>query len=230
MSDIITTLHPKGTPTDNLYPNIKSDNIPSGAVTNAKIGSNAVTSGKITDSAVTTNKINNGAVTNPKISNGAVDTDKIGDNAVTTAKINNNAVTTVKILDSAVTTAKINDGAITTQKMGFHLYRYNVLLAYTNADSKNIIVDFSFTSTNDTFDGIITNEYFIDNADFIENCAVINVTDSLNYCGKIERMIIPNTFKGISVQYTPTQFYNDTSENTDIADFTIVRVEKIQIF
>lgn len=230
MIEIITTLHPKDTPTDSLYPNIKSDNIPNGAVTSAKIGSNAVTSAKIVNSAISTLKINDGAVTEPKIANNAVSTDKIGDSAVTTIKINDNAVTSDKILDNAITTNKILDNAITLQKMGFHLYRYNVLLAYTNADSKNIIINFSFDSTNDTFDELMTNEYFIDNADFIETCTVINVTDSLNYSGKIERIIIPNTFKGISAQYTPTQFYGDTSENTDIADFTIVRVEKIQIF
>lgn len=230
MIEIITTLHPKDSPTDSLYPNIKSDNIPNGAVTSAKIGSNAVTSAKIVNSAISTLKINDGAVTEPKIANNAVSTDKIGDNAITTIKISDNAVTSDKILDNAITTNKILDNAITLQKMGFHLYRYNILLAYTNPDSKNIIIDFSFNSTNDTFDDSMTNEYFIDNADFIENCTVINVTDNLNYSGKIEKLILPNAFKGISAQYTPSQFYGGIKENTDIADFTIVRVEKIQIF
>lgn len=38
MSDKIQTLHPKSNPTDNVYPNIKSDNIPSGAITKEKMG------------------------------------------------------------------------------------------------------------------------------------------------------------------------------------------------
>ena len=147
MSEIITTLHPKGTPTDDLFPNIKSDNIPNGAITSAKIGSNAVTSAKITNSAISTSKINDGAVTNPKISNGAVDTDKIGDSAVTTIKINDNAVTSTKILDNAITTNKITDNAITLQKMGFHLYK-NFASLYCTQGGVDYEIHFNFDATN----------------------------------------------------------------------------------
>ena len=61
MSDLIKTLRSSSTG-DDVYPNIKEDNIPSGAVTSAKIGTSAVTTGKINDGAVTANKINDGAV------------------------------------------------------------------------------------------------------------------------------------------------------------------------
>lgn len=44
MSNIIDTLHPKASPTDNLYPNIKSENIPSGAVTMDKLSSSVKSS------------------------------------------------------------------------------------------------------------------------------------------------------------------------------------------
>lgn len=39
MANIFDTLHPKTSPSDNLYPNIKSNNIPSGAVSLVKLGS-----------------------------------------------------------------------------------------------------------------------------------------------------------------------------------------------
>lgn len=38
MADKITTLHPRGNPSTNIYPNIVEENIPSGAVTIDKLG------------------------------------------------------------------------------------------------------------------------------------------------------------------------------------------------
>ena len=97
MPDIITTLKTT-TNQDNVYPNIKTNNIPDSGVTTQKIADNAVTTNKFADNAVTTIKILDGNIT----------TNKIADNAVTTAKI----------ADSAVTTAKIADNNITHQKLG----------------------------------------------------------------------------------------------------------------
>lgn len=130
MSDIITTLHPKGTPTDNLYPNIKSDNIPNGAVTSVKIQ----------DSAVTTNKINNGAVTSAKIDSKAVTESKIDDNAVTTDKINNGAITNskldvdsvsrTKIVDGSIDSNKLEDNCVTKYKMGFNQFQISMRVQF----------------------------------------------------------------------------------------------------
>lgn len=50
MSEIITTLHKKDDSTVNVYPNIKADNIPSGAITTAKIANGAVTEDKLEQS------------------------------------------------------------------------------------------------------------------------------------------------------------------------------------
>ncbi len=70
MSEILQTLRKKNDTSVEVYPNIKSDNIPSGAVTEAKIN----------DGAVTENKIGSGAVTSSKIGDGAVTLDKVEDN------------------------------------------------------------------------------------------------------------------------------------------------------
>ena len=50
MSEIITTLHKKDDTTVDVYPNIKGDNIPSGAITTAKINDGAVTYDKLSES------------------------------------------------------------------------------------------------------------------------------------------------------------------------------------
>ena len=67
MSEIITTLHEKGNPSNEVYPNIKGDNIPSNAITTSKVNDNAITNEKINDGAISTSKIQDGAITNNKI-------------------------------------------------------------------------------------------------------------------------------------------------------------------
>ena len=76
MSDLIKTLKSSETG-DNVYPNIKPDNIESGAVTTAKLDDSAVTTIKLNDGAVTSAKIGSSAVTNAKINDGAVSYDKL---------------------------------------------------------------------------------------------------------------------------------------------------------
>ena len=116
MSDLIKTLKSSETG-DNVYPNIKEDNIPSGAVKTAKLDDESVTTDKLGTMAVTTAKIDTGAVTTAKINDSAVTTIKLNDGAVTTAKISDGAVTSAKIGSSAVTNAKINDGAVSYDKL-----------------------------------------------------------------------------------------------------------------
>ena len=67
MSDIITTLHEKGNPSNQVYPNIKGDNIPNNAITTSKVNDNAITNEKINDGAISTAKIQDGAITDNKI-------------------------------------------------------------------------------------------------------------------------------------------------------------------
>lgn len=116
MSDLIKTLKSSETGND-VYPNIKPDNIPSDAITNAKISDGAVTTDKLASDSVTTAKIHNGAVTTAKIEDESVSTAKIGALAVTTAKIDTGAVTSNKLADSSVTGTKINDGAVSYNKL-----------------------------------------------------------------------------------------------------------------
>lgn len=55
--EIITTLHPQDNPDDELYPNIKEDNIPLGAVTTSKLANDSVTSDKLANESVTPDKV-----------------------------------------------------------------------------------------------------------------------------------------------------------------------------
>lgn len=116
MSDLIKTLKSSETGND-VYPNIKPDNIPSDAITSAKISDGAVTTDKLASDSVTTAKIHNGAVTTAKIEDEGVTTAKIGALAVTTAKIDTGAVTSNKLAESSVTGTKINDGAVSYNKL-----------------------------------------------------------------------------------------------------------------
>ena len=120
MSEVIKTLHKKGDASVEVYPNIKSDNIPSSAVTTAKLDDGAITTAKLDDGAITTAKINDGAITTAKINDGAVTTDKVIDNAITTAKVK----------DKAITKAKLKDGA--------YLHRFTI---YDSSDHKGYVFD-----------------------------------------------------------------------------------------
>lgn len=117
MSEVIKTLTKKGDASVEVYPNIKRDNIPSGAVDTSKLDDASVTTAKIVDASVTTSKLADGSVSSAKINDGAVTTIKINDGAVTTAKIENGAITTLKIADTSVTTAKIANASITNAKL-----------------------------------------------------------------------------------------------------------------
>ena len=119
MADIYTTLKTR-TNQDNVYHNIDTANIPTGAVETAKIADGAVTSVKIADGAVTSVKIADGAVTSAKIANGAVDSAQIAIEAISHEKLEFNSVNDDNIVDGSITNAKIADGAVTSIK--FNVY------------------------------------------------------------------------------------------------------------
>lgn len=129
MSDKITTLKQKNDTTVNIYPNIKSDNIPSNAVTEAKINLAAVSTAKIVDGAVTTAKIEDYAVTENKLYGLSVSTAKIQDSAVTTAKINDGAITNAKLAAASIDEIKMTSQAF----YGTHTYniQFTALLTLT---------------------------------------------------------------------------------------------------
>ena len=116
--DKYQTLREKANPSNNVYPNIKTQNIPDGGVPTAKIADGSVTTAKIADGAIIAIKLGSGSVTTAKIDSNAVTSGKIATSAVITAKIADGAVTTDKVADANITTAKIADNAITTAKIG----------------------------------------------------------------------------------------------------------------
>ena len=117
MSEVFETLKKKSDTSVEVYPNIKNQNIPNGAVTTDKIADDNVTTSKIADGSVTSAKINDGAVTGSKIADGSVGISKLADGSVSSSKILNSAVTTDKINTQAVTTTKIADGSVTSVKI-----------------------------------------------------------------------------------------------------------------
>lgn len=98
MADKISTLHPKGDLSTNIYPNIKRENIPANAISTTQIDDGAIIESKIINNSISTNKIQNNAIT----------TEKIVDNAISTNKIQNNAITNDKIVDNTIDISKLN--------------------------------------------------------------------------------------------------------------------------
>ena len=106
---------------------VGTDELGSGAVSNAKLAAFAVDSGKLADNAVTSGKLGANAVTDGKIATDAVNSANIKNNAISEGKIAADAVTGAKIKDGqvsegkiaadAVTSAKIKDGAVATGKL-----------------------------------------------------------------------------------------------------------------
>lgn len=95
--DKFQTLREKDNPSNNVYPNVKSQNIPSDAITTEKIVDGAITLSKLASSSVNTSKIVPEAVTGDKLATGAVTSTRLASNAVTSQKISNQAVTERKL-------------------------------------------------------------------------------------------------------------------------------------
>lgn len=95
--DKFQTLREKDNPSNNVYPNVKSQNIPRDAITSEKIVDGAVTGSKIANFSITSSKLNSEAVTGDKIAPNAVSASRLASNAVTSQKIANQAVTERKL-------------------------------------------------------------------------------------------------------------------------------------
>ena len=118
MSKIHTTLHKKGDSTVEIYPNIESDNIPNGSITQDKIANGAIGTNQILANAITSAKIASNAVTSGKLATSSVTTDKINDGSVTTSKIDNLSINENKIQDDSISNEKLKNGAVTYDKLG----------------------------------------------------------------------------------------------------------------
>ena len=153
MADIIQTLQLKDDPTTKVFPRIKSDGIPSGAVTTDKIADDAITTAKVADGAITSAKLSNNSVSTSNIQGSAVVAGKIADGAITEAKIDNGAVTRTKIASNAVNKGKM---AISTLNWLLYLNRPEstaeflqaVFQDYVNELQTNTLIELNMYSYN----------------------------------------------------------------------------------
>ena len=118
MSKIHTTLHKKGDSSVEIYPNIETENIPSGAITQDKMANGSIGTNQILANAITSAKISSNAITSGKLATSSVTTDKINDGAVTTSKLANGSVDNNKLASDSVRTTNIKNGAVTYDKLG----------------------------------------------------------------------------------------------------------------
>ena len=101
MADIETTLKTR-TNQDNVFPNIRSANIPDGGVTTAKIANEAIDHNKLAEYAVW----------NGNIRNRTIEANKIAQYAITDNELHGSCVTTNKIADQAVTYEKLGMSSV----------------------------------------------------------------------------------------------------------------------
>lgn len=129
MADIETTLKTR-TNQDNVFPNIRSGNIPSGAVTTQKIADGAVTAAKIADGAITNDKIAAGAIYNNNIVDGEIDSEKLAYASVGTNQLQDGSVTIDKLVDNSVGHDQLRDNSVGDSKIrktgGVALTNYQV--------------------------------------------------------------------------------------------------------
>lgn len=101
---------------------VKSVNIASQAVTNAKIKTQAVTSGKIKNSGINSVDLGKEAVTNSKLAKKVVTNAKLGTEAVTTGKLAKKAVTANILGPEAVTNGKLGNESVSALKLAGSFY------------------------------------------------------------------------------------------------------------
>lgn len=153
MADIIQTLQLKEDPTTKVFPRIKSDGIPSGAVTTDKIDASAVTTAKVADGAITSVKIASNSVSTSKIQDSAVSADKLAEGSIVEGKIVNGAVTRTKIANNAVNKGKM---AVYSDKWLTYLrspsstaeFLQAVFLDYVNELQTNSLIELNMYSYN----------------------------------------------------------------------------------
>ena len=181
MSDLIKTLHKKGDNTVNVYPNIKSENIPDNAITTAKISDNAITKDKLSDASISTNKLQNGAVTTAKILAGAVTYSKIADGAVNNEKLSDNAVKTNNIFNGSVTNDKLAEESVKAINLDTDLYEMLLRTNYTYmvylGNNNDTSLHFFKTTTLDSSIHDYTEDELSDALDFDKNIGDYTSTD-----------------------------------------------------
>lgn len=117
MSKIHTTLHKKGDSSVEIYPNIETENIPSGAITQDKMANGSIGTNQILANAITSAKIASNAITSGKLATSSITTDKINDGAVTASKLANLSINENKIQDNSISNAKLQNGSVSYNKL-----------------------------------------------------------------------------------------------------------------
>ena len=191
--DKISTLHPKGDLTTNIYPNIVADNIPNGAITADKIASKTITDSELADRCID----------NLILGLLSVETENIANLSVTTEKIDNRSITTEKLVDGAVTEAKLD--ASVTSLFTKHLYslQFNISDTY-------VTIFTNYVPENETLP--LNENILLFNADKTMACtpsvkdAIINIS---NYC--FDGVLTVSTDATVTSQ----RFYNNSQLEVD---------------
>ena len=186
--DKISTLHPKGDLTTNIYPNIVADNIPSGAITADKIASKTITNSELADRCID----------NLILGIFSVETENIANLSVTTEKIDNRSITTDKIADGAINEAKLDPSV--TSLFTKHLYslQFNISNTY-------VTIFTNYAPKDETLP--LNENILLFNADKTMACtesvknAIINIS---NYC--FDGILTVSTDATVTSQ----RFYNNT--------------------
>lgn len=195
MADLIKQLTKKGDSTTKIFPNIKSDNIPDGAITTDKIDDNAVTSDKIASSSITRSKLVAGVISSNELASDSVTTTKILDDSITEIKLASNSVSNDKIQNNAITNEKINDNEIERTKLSTFLqnfinqlnHTYNI---YMGDENDTILLNIGTTTLSDISD--YSTEDFTHAFDFDKAQADITLEDLSIYKMIIDGMNFNN--------------------------------------
>lgn len=115
--DKLTTLRETSHPENLVYPNIKRENIPTGAIDSTKLDTDAVTSPAINEGAVQTRHISPGAVGNDALAVDAVHDVNILDSSVSEAKLGPLSVSRGKIQDGAIGKNQIESGSVDQSRL-----------------------------------------------------------------------------------------------------------------
>lgn len=221
MAKIYETLRKKNDPTIEVYPNIESQNIPSGAVTETKIGTNAVTTGKLANSAVNSNKLADGAIISTKLADGAVTTNKIADNSISNAKMQFDSVGTSNIVNYAVTTDKLAPSSVSDGQLSNSLWKWlkrvqNTYLIKVGSSEENAF---------GIFNTFTADEYFIEfTSSQINNALLFDRASSSDYTTtdlEVYKMIIDGLYK---------DNYGSDWNSIQISDRTFVLTKSTNIY
>lgn len=213
MAKIYETLRKKSDPSIEVYPNIESQNIPNGAVTETKIGTNAITTGKLANNSVNSNKLADGSVSTTKLVDSSVTNTKIADNSISNVKMQSGSVGTSNIVNNAVTTDKIASGSINDGKLNNNLWNWykrlqNTYILYAGSGDEKLYGFLDTFTADDEF-----NEYADED---INDALDFDRASSSDYSStdlRIYKLIIDGLYKDSYGSARGTKIINGTDRS-----------------